>query len=240
MNSIPAHTTYDALCIGAHPDDVEMGMGGTVAALVAAGRRVAIVSLTHGELGTFGDAETRVREAQAAAKVLGVDLRILDHPDGGVQDTLEHRHQMVRLLRELRPEIVFAPYPYTRAGALDGRANVDHLATGILVREATKLARLRRLMPELEPHTTRRLYSYMLHESVPASYVVDVSDHRETLEAAIRAYVSQLEITRGERSILDLLMLWREQTGTRIGVQLGEGFLCEDALGGPAEQLFSL
>lgn len=240
MNSIPSNTTYDALCIGAHPDDVEMGMGGTVAALVAAGRRVAIVSLTHGELGTFGDAEIRVREARAAAQVLGVDVRILDHPDGGVQDTLENRHQMVRLLRELRPTIVFAPYAHTRGGALDGRANVDHLATGILVREATKLARFRRLIPELEPHTTRRLFAYMLPESVPASYVVDVSDHRPTLEAAIRAYASQMEISRGERSILDLLLLWREHTGTRIGVELGEGFLCEDVLGGAAEQLYSL
>lgn len=240
MDAIPAHTTYDALCIGAHPDDVEMGMGGTVAALVAAGRRVAIVNLTHGELGSFGDAQTRVREAKAAARELGVDLRILDHPDGGVQDTLAHRHEMVALLRELRPSIVFAPYPHARAGALDGRANVDHLATGILVREATKLARFRRLMPELEPHTTRRLYYYMLPDTVAPSYVVDVSEHRERLEAAIRAYGSQLEIKRGERSILDLLMLWREQTGTRIGVRLGEGLLCEDALGGGVEQLFSI
>lgn len=240
MNTIPAGTTYDVLCFGAHPDDVEMGMGGTVAAMVAAGKSVAIVNMTRGELGTFGDAQTRVREADNAAKVLGVDVRVLDHPDGGVQDDLANRHEIVRLLRELRPQVVFAPYPHARAGAMDGRANVDHLATGMLVREATKLARFRKLLPELEPHTTRRLYSYMLPETVAPSFVVDVSAHREKLVASIEAYASQLEITRGERPILEILLLWREHVGARIGARLGEGFLSEDALGGDVAHLLAI
>ena len=240
MNTIADNTTYDVLCVGAHPDDVEMGMGGTVAGLVEAGHRVAFLLLTRGEMGTFGDAGIRVEEARAAASVLGVDLRILDHPDGAVRDTLENRHQMVAILRELRPQLVFAPYPHARSGALDGRANVDHLACGVLVREATKLARFRRLMPEVEPHTVRRLLYYMLPDDVTPSFVVDVSAHRERLETAIRAYASQMEITRGSRSVLQLLMLLREHAGVRIHAELGEPFLCEDLLSGPADTLMRI
>lgn len=240
MNTISPDTAYDVLCVGAHPDDVEMGMGGTVAGLVEAGHRVALVLLTHGEMGTFGDAETRVREARAAAEVLGVDLRILDHPDGAVQDTLASRHEMVTILRETRPRLVFAPYPHSRRGALDGRANVDHLACGLIVREATKLARFCRLMPDLEPHTVRRLFYYMLPDGVEPTFVVDVSAHRARLTRAIEAYASQMEITRGQRSVLELLLLIREHGGLRINAELGETFLSEDPLFGPAETLLHI
>ena len=240
MNTIAANTHYDVLCVGAHPDDVEMGMGGTVAGLVEAGHRVACLLLTRGEMGTFGDADTRVREARAAAHVLGVDLRILDHPDGAVQDTLESRHEMVTILRELRPSLVFTPYPHSRRGALDGRANVDHLACGMIVREATKLARFRKLMPELEPHAVRRLLYYMVPDDVAPSFVVDVSAHRQRLTAAIEAYTSQLEIKRGSRPVLDLLMALRQHAGLWINAELGEPFLAEDPLHGPAELLMRI
>jgi len=232
MNTIASNTRYDVLCVGAHPDDVEMGMGGTVAGLVEAGHRVAFVLLTHGEMGTFGDAETRVREARAAAEVLGADVRILDHPDGAVQDTLESRHEMATILRELTPDLVFAPYPHARRGALDGRANVDHLACGMIVREATKLARFRKLDLGVDPHTVRRLFYYMLPDALAPSFVVDVSAHRDRLKRSIEAYASQMEITRGERGVLDILMLIREYAGLQINAELGEAFLSEDPLGG--------
>ena len=235
----PAHQET-ILCFGAHPDDVEMAMGGTVAALVAAGHTVHLVDLTRGELGTHGDAATRAAEAAEAARILGVDRRTLDHPDGGVRDTLEGRHQIVRILREVRPSLVFAPYPYSRAGSIDGRANVDHLATGLLVREATKLSRFRRLMPELAPHTIRRLFYYMLPDDVRPSYVVDVSAHEATLRAAIEAYASQMAISRGGRPILEVLMAVRQVQGLRIGAALGESLRCEDALGGAAESLLQV
>lgn len=240
MDTLRKEQTYDVVCFGAHPDDVEMAMGGTVAAMVAGGHRVAFVVLTRGELGTFGDAETRLEEARAAGEILGVDLRILEHPDGGVQDDLANRHELVRILRELRPAKVFAPYPHARTGALDGRANVDHLATGLLVREATKLARLRKLLPEIEPHTVGRLFYYMLPDHQRPSFVVDVSEHRAKLEAAIEAYASQMEIRRGSLGVKDMLLLWRQQAGVPIRAELGEGFLSEDTLGGDVETLLRL
>lgn len=230
----------DVLCVGAHPDDVEMGMGGTAAALVAAGHRVSILVLTQGELGTFGDAGIRGQEAAAAAAILGCSLEMWELPDGALLDDLATRHRLVRALREYRPRLVFAPYPYTRSGALDGRANVDHLACGMLVREATKLARFRKLLPEIERHEVRRLLSYMVPDDVKPSYVVDVTAHREQLEAAIRAYESQMQIRRGSRGVLEVLLLWRQHMGLRIRAELAEGFLCEDALGGEADLLLRI
>jgi LmbE family N-acetylglucosaminyl deacetylase len=168
MNTIQADLAYHAVAFGAHPDDVEMGMAGTVAGLTAAGKRVAIVSLTHGELGTHGTPETRAREAEAAARILGAHARHYDTPDGGVMDDLAARHAVARMIRQMRPTIVFAPYPHARSGPLDGKSNVDHLATGLLVQAGCKLARFKNLMPELAPHAVRRIYYYMLPEHVRA------------------------------------------------------------------------
>lgn len=234
LDTFPAGEPCEVLCFGAHPDDVEMAMGGTVAALVAGNPAVGIVDLTQGELGTYGDAPTRLEEAAAAAAALSVRRRVYPYPDGGVQDDLATRHHLVGILRELRPSLVFAPWPWARTGALDGRANVDHLACGLAVREATKLARMRKLMPEQPAHAVRRLFYYMVPDTEKPSYCVDVSEHRELIERSIRAHASQLSITRGGRGVLDLLMISREQVGLRLGVALAESFIAEDPLFGSA------
>jgi bacillithiol biosynthesis deacetylase BshB1 len=231
---------YDALVLGAHPDDAEMGMGGTVAALTQAGRRVMLLSLTRGEMGSWGDPAQRAREAEAAAQVLGCEHRILELPDSAVCDDQPTRRLVATLLRELRPRLLFAPYPHNRASHLDGRANVDHLAAGLLAREGSKLARLRKVLPELEPHAVQRLFYYMIPESTEPSFLVDVSAHEEALTRSILAYESQMGIGRGSRKILELLLLWRRSLGQRLHVELAESFVCEDALGGDAELLFSI
>lgn len=240
MNTLQTDRPYDVIAFGAHPDDVEMGMGGTVAGLVESGRRVAIVVLTHGEIGTYGDAQTRTAEAAEAARVLGCDVRILDHHDGQVVDDLGGRHEIARLLRELRPRLVFAPYADSRTGPRDGRSNVDHLATGALVRNGSKLARFRKLMPEVRPHTIGRLLYYMVPDDHRPSFIVDVSAQKETLKRCIDAYASQMAINRAGRPVRDMLMLWRQTAGMRIGVELGEPFVCEDAIGGPVDLLLEI
>jgi bacillithiol biosynthesis deacetylase BshB1 len=232
--------TCEVLCFAGHPDDVEMAMGGTVASLVAAGHRVGIIDLTRGELGTYGDAQTRLEEARSAAEALQVARRVYPHPDGGLQDDLATRHQLVAVLRELRPSLVFAPWPWTRTGAQDGRANVDHLACGHAVREATKLARMRKLLPDLERHAVRRLLYYMVPDTEKPSFIVDVSAHRERIEAGIAAHASQMAISRGSRSALEFLMLMREEAGTWIGAELAEPFLSEDPLCGSASTLMEI
>lgn len=240
MATDQASPGLDALCFAGHPDDVEMGMGGTVAALTAAGKRVGIVSLTRGELGSYGDAETRMAEAERAAAILGCELRVLDFPDGGVVDDLESRHQLVHLLRELRPDTVFAPYGHSRTGPMDGRSNLDHLACGQLVSAACKLARFRKLFPGEKPHTVRRIYSYMVPLTLRPSLVVDVTPHKETLVKAIEAHASQMPIQRGDRDALDFLLLFREELGLRVGCELAEAFHCEDPIGGDPELLLQL
>jgi bacillithiol biosynthesis deacetylase BshB1 len=227
----------EVLCFGAHPDDVEMAMGGTVAALVATGSSVGIIDLTRGEMGTYGDANTRLEEARDAARALGVARRVYAHPDGGLQDNLETRHQIVGILREYRPSLVFAPWPWARTGALDGRANVDHLACGLSVREATKLSRMRKLLPELPAHGVRRLFYYMVPDAEKPGYCVDVSAHRAAIVSSIEAHASQMAIKRGERGVLELLMMVRAQVGLRLGVELAEAFISEDPLFGPASIL---
>ena len=219
LDTFPAGAPVDVLCFGAHPDDVEMAMGGTVASLVADGARVGLVDLTQGELGTYGDAPTRLGEARGAAEALGVFRRVYAHADGGLQDDLATRHTVVRILRELRPSLVFTTWPWAKTGAMDGRANVDHLACGLVVREATKLSRMRKLMPELPSHAVRRLVYYMVPDTEQPSYCVDVSAYRAEILASIEAHASQMDISRGERSVLDMLILLREQVGLRLGVR---------------------
>lgn len=235
-----AEFSYDALVLGAHPDDAEMGMGGTIAAFTAAGRRVLLLSLTQGEMGSWGDPQQRAAEATVAAGLLGCEHRILDLPDSALSDDHPTRRRIATLLREIRPRLLFAPYPYTRAGHLDGRANVDHLACGLLAREASKLARLQRILPEVEAHSVQRLYYYMIPETVTPSILVDVSAHEKKLSEAIEAYESQMRIGRGSRKILEQLLLWRRALGQRLHVELAESFVCEDAMGGEADILFSI
>jgi bacillithiol biosynthesis deacetylase BshB1 len=230
--------TYDVVVFGAHPDDAEMAMGGTIAALVAAGRRVLIVSLTHGEQGTHGTRDSRVRESAAAAAILGCDHRLLDLPDTGVRNDVAERARIMRLVREVRPAVVFAPYHTSRFGHHDGTAHVDHLAAGALVRDALKLARIRGVEPDVEAHDVRRLFYYMVPRDMYPAFVVDVSEHMPTLLRALAAYETQMRIERQNSAILTLLESFRRYHGVTAGCSHAEPFLCEEALALDPEMLF--
>ena len=230
----------DAVVFGAHPDDAEMGMGGTIAKLGRAGRRVVIVSLTRGESGTYGTPAEREREAGRAAAVLGCDHRLLDFPDTRVTPDPEGRERIMRLLRELRPELVFAPYPANRFGHHDGAAHVDHLATGTIVRDAVKLARMQGVTRELPAHDVRRLFYYMVPRDRYPTLVVDVSAEFDVLVRAIQAHTSQMAIQRQGNSILDVLAAIRRYYGILAGSTYAEAFLSEEALHADADTLFRL
>ncbi|MFQ5599405.1 MAG: PIG-L family deacetylase [Candidatus Krumholzibacteriia bacterium] len=232
--------THDVAVFGAHPDDAEMGMGGTVAQLVRAGRSVIIVSLTRGERGTFGSQAERQREAAAAAAVLGCDHRLLDFPDSGITHDLESRQRIVRLLRQLQPTLVFAPYHTNESGHHDGAAHVDHLATGALVRDAVKLARMRGVEPRLPAHDVQRLFYYMVPRDRGPTLLVDVSAEFDVLVRAIRAYASQMAIERHGNRILEILETLRRHFGVAAGCAYAEAFLCEGPLRADADTLFSL
>jgi bacillithiol biosynthesis deacetylase BshB1 len=234
------NVSYDVVVFGAHPDDAEMGMGGTIAKLCHAGRSVLIVSLSHGESATHGSPEEREREAAQAAATLGCTHRLLDFPDARIESNLTGRDRLMRLLREARPQIVFAPSHANRFGHHDGAAHFDHLATGALVRDAVKLARMRGVERETPAHDVRRLFYYMVPRDTYPHLLVDVSAEFDVLVRAIEAYTSQMAMERQGHQILDLLQTYRRYFGVSAGCAYAEPFLCEEALSADAETLFRI
>ena len=232
--------SYDVVVFGAHPDDAEMAMGGTIARLARAGRSVLIVSLTRGERGTYGTVEGRAREAAAAAAILGCSSRLLDFPDTQVENTLAGREAIAEVVREWRPQLVFAPSHVSRFGHHDGAAHVDHLATGALVRDALKLARLRGASKKLPPHDVQRLYTYMVPRDQHPTLLVDVTEVVDVLQEALRAYESQMEIIRQGSPIFDILLALRRFHGIAAGCTYAEPFLAAESLRADPETLFRL
>ncbi|MBW7473412.1 bacillithiol biosynthesis deacetylase BshB1 [Paenibacillus oenotherae] len=180
MNNV----TVDILAFGAHPDDVEIGMGGTIAKHVEHGYRVAICDLTRAEMSSNGTVETRGQEAAAASAVLGLSARsCLGLPDRGLTGSAEQIAAIVREIRTLRPRIVFAPYWVDR--------HPDHIACSHLVEEAVFNAKLRNYMPELPAAAVDQLYYYYINDSNDVSLIVDVSNCYDKKREALRAYQSQ-------------------------------------------------
>ena len=220
----------DALVLAAHPDDAEISLGGTILRLVDAGRKVGVVDLTRGEMGTRGSPEDRNRETEAATKLLGLALRRnLELSDGRVRVDVETREALARILREYQPDVVFAQHVED--------LHPDHVACGRLAREAWYLSGLRRLAeldggpPAKRP---RFLFHYMGHLPFEPTLVVNIDPVWERKVEAIRCYVSQLEPTspddRGEHFLFGADVLARAETkarfwGERIGCRYGEPLL---------------
>lgn len=180
----------DIAAFGAHPDDVEIGMGGTIAKHVKAGYRVAICDLTEAEMSSNGSVELRRQEAAEAAAVLGLYSRsCLALPDRGLTGSAEQIEAIVREIRRLRPRIVFAPYWADR--------HPDHGACSRLVEEAVFNAKLRKYLPELPPVHVEQLLFYYINDSSDVSLLVDVSDHYDQKINALRSYRSQFEKVAG-------------------------------------------
>lgn len=175
----------DVLAIGPHPDDVELGCGGTLAKLAGMGRRVGILHLTCGEAGTRGTPEVRREEATRAAAALGVSaLEFLDCGDGGLRTGSAEEDAVIEVLRRLRPSLVLAPPPADR--------HPDHGRGHDLVMAACFYSGLARRSSELgAPHRPGRVFSYMLHDDFVPSFVVDVTDSWPQKMAALNAYESQ-------------------------------------------------
>jgi bacillithiol biosynthesis deacetylase BshB1 len=174
----------DLLVIGPHPDDAELGMGGTLARAKAEGRATGIIDLSRGEAATKGTPEERAREAEAASRVLGLDLRRnLGWPDSRIMDSEDRRLQLAHLIRELRPNVVVAPHGSDR--------HPDHVAAAQIVPAAVHLAGLRNSPLSGEPFKPRELFFYMGNEPFEAHLVVDTSDYIEVWEEAVRCYRSQ-------------------------------------------------
>jgi N-acetylglucosamine malate deacetylase 1 len=219
----------DILVFGAHPDDAEFGMGASMVKFVRSGASVAVCVLTRGEAGTFGTPGQREEEMKAAAAKLGGALTILDFHDCQVMDSFEARVSLAEVIRQHRPRIVFAPYHTNPSYHKDGAAHPDHMATGTIVRSATRYARFAGLKEVRgEPWNAEHLLYYMVPRVRTPTLLNDVSAYMAEWESIARCHVSQLAIRDGK--VLESLRRYREGYGGLLGVAYAEAFACEEPL----------
>lgn len=226
----------DVLAIGAHPDDVELGCGGTIAKLISEGKAVAILDLTRGELGTRGTDETRKQEAADAVKILGVSAREnLGFKDGFILNTEEFQMEIVKMIRKYRPEIVFA-------NAIEDR-HPDHAKASKLASDACFLSGLVKIQTELngvsqEAWRPKQVFHYIQWKHITPDFVVDISDFMEKKIEACLAYKTQFYDPKSTepmtpiatKDFLESLTYRAQDLGRLSGVAYAEGFTSEKLL----------
>ncbi|KUP24698.1 bacillithiol biosynthesis deacetylase BshB1 [Paenibacillus sp. DMB5] len=181
----------DILVFGAHADDAEIGMAGTIAKHTAAGLKVGLCDLTAAEMSSNGTVERRKQEAQQAADVLGAAVRSnLGLPDRGLYMTEEHLAAVTAEIRRFAPAVVFAPYWEDR--------HPDHIACSKLVEEAVFNAKLRKYMPDMPAVPAPLLYFYFINDLGRTDLIVDVTEQYAVKEQALSCYRSQFEKAPGE------------------------------------------
>jgi bacillithiol biosynthesis deacetylase BshB1 len=215
----------DVLAIAAHRDDVEQTCGGTLLRMASRGLRTAILDLTQGEAGTRGTAEERAREAAEAARLLGAGWRqALNLPDGGVENTLENRIEIVRVLRLLRPRVVILPYWQAR--------HPDHAMVAALGYQACFLSGLAKIETESAPHRPFKIVYASLYADVRPSFIVDITSFIEQRHAALMAYRSQYAnqpagsgLFVPEEEIRERTLAEARHYGLLAGARYGEPFV---------------
>jgi bacillithiol biosynthesis deacetylase BshB1 len=219
----------DILVVAPHPDDAELGMGGTIAKLVDDGMHVGVLDLTNGEPTPFGTPEIRAAETEHATELLGIAWRYnLGMRNRFLEPTLENRHRLAGLFRLARPRWIFAPF------WLD--AHPDHVAATSLVEAARFWSKLTKSDLAGDPfHPQRIFYYYCIHlKHIPQpAWIVDISDRWDQKEAAVRAYHSQF-IQGKEHVVPSLVEQLREEAATwgrAIGVRYGEPFASKEPVG---------
>ena len=223
----------DILDIGAHPDDVELGCGATLAKEIAAGKKVGILDLTRGELGTRGTPEIRDQEAKAAAEILGAVVREnIAIPDGFFTNSKENQLKIIEVLRKYQPDIVLC-------NAVDDR-HIDHGKGSKLASDACFLSGLRRIETThngeaQEAWRPKLVYHYIQWKNLEPDFVVDVSDFIKKKEEAVFAYTSQFFDPNSDdpatpissSNFKESISYRARDLGRLIGVEYAEGFTVE-------------
>jgi bacillithiol biosynthesis deacetylase BshB1 len=224
------HMKLDILAIGAHPDDIELACGGTVIKLGKQGKRVGIVDLTAGELGTRGTPETRAREAAEAARILGATVREnLGIDDGNIENNFENRRKLIEVIRKYTPDVLLIPFSVDR--------HPDHEHAHLLCRESWFYAGLERIDTRADgvsqrPFRPRAYYQYMQWYDFIPSFIVDISSEYEERMNAVRAFRSQFydpENTEPSTILstpefMELVRTRLQFYGDKIGRAHGEAF----------------
>lgn len=219
----------DILAVGAHPDDIEIFMGGAVAVMIKNGLKVGICDLTRGEAGTYGSPGIRTAEAEKAADILGVCKReILSFADGSLGDSDELRKALIEVIRIFKPRVVFC-------FADDVRRHPDHQEAGKVVQKCCFLSGLEKISTDHPPFRPERVYYFpeLIIERRP-DFVIDITDFWNVKMEAIEAYSSQVikqgtEIT-DSKTFIRSPEFWKilesrgRQAGAMIGTEFGEPF----------------
>ncbi|MCP4457906.1 MAG: bacillithiol biosynthesis deacetylase BshB1 [Cytophagales bacterium] len=228
----------DVLAIGAHPDDVELGAGGTLVVQKALGQTIGILDLTRGEMGTRGTAEIRDQEATEAGRILDLDVRDnMEFKDVFFKEDEEHKMKLVQKIRLYRPKIVLTNAEEDR--------HPDHGRAAKLVEEACFWAGLKRIETvddsgnAQEPHRPTHVYHFIQSRSNTPDFYVDISDVHEQKIEAYKAYKSQFfdptsvepETYVSSQNFISMVESRAREYGQRIGVQYAEGFTTRGFLG---------
>ena len=223
----------DILAFGAHPDDVELGCSGTLAKEISLGKKVGIIDLTRGELGTRGSVEIRNSESEAASKILGIAVREnLDMRDGFFVNDENHQLKVIEMIRKYQPEIVIC-------NAIDDR-HIDHAKGSKLVSDACFLSGLVKIKTmsnhvSQEAWRPKLVYHYIQWKNIEPYFVVDISNFIDKKEAAILAYSSQFynpnsnepETPIATKNFLDSIHNRSRELGRLVGTEYAEGFTVE-------------
>jgi bacillithiol biosynthesis deacetylase BshB1 len=212
------------LVIGPHPDDQELGMGGSIARLVSQGHRVHLVDMTNGEPTPLGSPQKRALESAAAAKILGVERTLVGLPNREVVHSIEARHKLAAVIRQFRADWLFVPFP------LD--AHPDHVAVTRIAEDARFDAKLSKSNIPGEPcYPKRIIYYYCTHlrMNFQPTFCLDVSAQIDTKIAAVKAYASQF--VENNSPVVEMVRTLNGYFGGRIGTAYAEPFFTHEALG---------
>jgi len=229
----PMETQLDVLAVFSHPDDAELTVAGTLLKLKSLGYRTGVCDMTRGEMGTRGTPEIRAKEALEAARLMKLDVRLnLDQPDGHVWPTEVARTALVRVLRTHKPKVLITTH--------EDDPHPDHANTSIIVRQAARLATMKRYDEEsgLAPVPMPAIMHSLFSRRIVPSFVVDVSEFVDEKMSAIGAYGSQFynadsqePATRiSQRGFLSETEYRMRYFGSLIGVEAGEPFYVREAL----------
>ena len=220
----------DILAIAAHPDDVEQTCGGTLIRMAETGYRTGVLDLTAGDMGTRGTPETRVKEAERAARTMLLKWRgNLHWPDARLENTVSARMSLAGEIRNLRPRVVILPYWQAR--------HPDHYRACEIGFEACFLAGLTKLDEDTPPHRPQKILYLSLYANVTPSFVVDISAQFERRMEALFAYESQYgearegaELFPNQQEIRERLAAIARFYGNLIGVRYGEPYVMKETL----------
>jgi bacillithiol biosynthesis deacetylase BshB1 len=218
----------DLLAFGPHPDDLEIGLGGTLAKHASLGHSVGLCDLTRGEMSSNGTPDERVKEAETAGTILGAAWREnLGLPDRAIGDAPDHIRRVVELIRRARPRAIAIPYWQDR--------HPDHQSSAALLRDAVFNAKLKRYEAGGAPWQPEWVCHYFINDAGAASFVVDVSEHYETKRRALACYASQFtrapnsaDTRLNSASFSQLIESRDAQFGALAGVRFAEGIVVSE------------